>query len=148
MSNGQSQESSGAGGGCAAAFVAILVIGAIVAALVSLAALIDPFDWMPTAGEMWDDCEDNWDTERDECAWNNRFPGIWVHAVVNLIYVGAAAGLLLWAVTAVGELRDARAERFSNATALERYAVARQGLTTASMWTGVVAVLPIVVAIV
>ena len=147
MSSGHSQESSGAGGGCAAAFVAILVLGAIVAALVSLAALIDPFDWMPTAGEMWEDCEDDWDTDGDECAWNNRFPGIWVHSVVNLVYVGAAAGLLLWVVTAVGELRGARAERLSDAGTLEHYVVARQSLATASVWTGLVAVLPSVVAI-
>ncbi len=147
MSNGQSQEGPGAAGGCAALFAVLLVIAAIVAGLVSLAALIDPFGWMPTAGELWEDCRDNWDTERDECAWNNRFPGIWVHALVNLAYVGAAAGLLLWTAAAVEQFREARTGRFSDTAALERYADARQALIAASVWTGLVAVLPIAAAL-
>ncbi len=144
MSSGQGQDG---GGGCAALFAGLLVIAAIVAGLVSLAALIDPFSWMPTAAELWEDCQDDWDTERDECAWNNRFPGIWVHAIVNLLYVGAAACLLLWVVAAVRDLREARAERFSDVAGHERYISARQAVTAAAVWTGLIAALPFAAAL-
>ena len=43
MSNTDQQ----AGMGCGGCIVLVLVIGAIVAAAMSIAALIDPFSWMP-----------------------------------------------------------------------------------------------------
>src|SRR4051812_27298036 len=36
-----------AGGGCIALFVLLIVVALIVMGIISLAALIDPFDWMP-----------------------------------------------------------------------------------------------------
>jgi hypothetical protein len=36
------------GGGCCGLMLVMLVIGAVVAGAISLAALVDPFNWMPT----------------------------------------------------------------------------------------------------
>ena len=44
------QASGSSGGGCGALIAFVLVIAAIVAAAISLAALVDPFDWMPSVG--------------------------------------------------------------------------------------------------
>ena len=61
MSDGQGQDD---GGGCLALFAVLLAIGAAVAALLSIAALIDPFSWMPAAGELWEDCPAEYENPR------------------------------------------------------------------------------------
>ena len=40
-------QGEGCGAGCAAVFVGMLVLGAVIAAVISITALIDPFSWMP-----------------------------------------------------------------------------------------------------
>jgi hypothetical protein len=135
------------GSGCAVLFVGLLVIAAVVAALISLAALVDPFSWLPPVDEIWEDCTDDYGTSRDECALENRFPGFWVHAIANLAYTLVAAGLLIFLGAAVGDLREARRELFSTAEARERHAAARHGVATAAVLVGLLALLPVVVAI-
>ncbi len=74
------------GGGCIALFVLLMVVALIVMGVISLAALIDPFDWMPTVHRIWDDCS-------GDCALAHRFPGFWWHAVANLLYATLAVAV-------------------------------------------------------
>jgi NADH:ubiquinone oxidoreductase subunit 3 (subunit A) len=144
MSGGQGE---GDGGGCIAIFVVLLVIAAVVAALVSLAAIIDPFSWMPTAAEMWEDCSDDYATDRDECAWSNRFPGFWLHAIVNLLYIAASAAAVLLFWWAAADTRASRIARYSSAEASEAYEVNRIGMVAAGAWVAALAVPPLAVGI-
>ena len=145
MSNRQNQEEAS---GCLALVAIALVIGAVVAGLMSLAALLDPFSWMPSIGELWEDCEDSFETSGDECSWEARFPGIWVHAIANLLYVAAATGVLLWFHHGVTEFRKARARRFADTPALQTYIEQRQTVALSATCAAVVAFVPIVAAVV
>ena len=143
MSGGQRKE----GGGCAALIAALLIIGAVVAAVISVAALVDPFSWLPPVGEIWEDCEENYDTPGDDCELATRYPGFWPHVIANFAYVVAAAALLVWLTVAVAELRAARFARFAGPEAVERYAEARQALALVAGLVGALAALPVIIAI-
>ena len=138
----------GGGSGCALLFGVILAIGLAVAALISLAALIDPFSWLPSVAEVWADCDDDYSTDRNECALANRFPGFWEHALANLAWTTVTAVVLIGAAATVGDLRERRAKRFADAAAAERYAETRETLVGAAALAAVLAALPIVVALV
>src|SRR4051794_15147722 len=97
----------GEGGGCAALFLGLIVVALVVAALISLAAIVDPFSWLPPVGDIWGDCDENYATDRDECALAHRFPGFWGHAIVNLVYVVVAVIAVIAAIGSAFELRDA-----------------------------------------
>ena len=139
MSGGREQE----GSGCAALFVVVLVIAAVVAALISLAALVDPFSWLPPVSEVWGHCQA---TAERSCDLADRFPGFWGHAAANLAYTLVTAGALLFLVAAVSDLREARHERFGGAEQAEHYADSRHGLIVVASVVAVLAALPIVVA--
>ncbi len=79
-------QDEGSGSGCVTLTVAGLVIGVVVSVAISLAALIDPFDWMPPVAEIWEDCSDDWNTSVNECILHTRFPGFWGHAIANFTY--------------------------------------------------------------
>ena len=136
-----------AGCGCATIFALSLVIGAVVAAVISIAALVDPFSWLPPVSEIWEDCEDTYDAPGDECALSTRFPGFWPHVISSFAYVIAAVGVLARLAVAVVELRAARAERFSGPAAVERYRKARQTLTLVAALAALLAAFPILTAI-
>lgn len=143
MANRKKSEDEATGCAC---FLAILAIALVVAALISLAALIDPFSWMPPVADVWADCEDKFSTERNECALENRFPGFWWHAVVNLAYSAVAAVLVVVFVGAVSELREKRIARFADPGAAREYRASRTAFLTAGALLAVTAMLPIVVA--
>jgi hypothetical protein len=143
MSANQQQE----GSGCAAFVVVILVVAAVVAGVISIAALVDPFSWMPPVNEVWKGCEDNLRTAKDECALANRFPGFWGHVIANFAWSVAAVGLAGWLTFTATELRASRSERFSGPAAVERYRIARSRLAMAGSLVAVLAALPIVAAI-
>jgi hypothetical protein len=42
-------------------------------------------------GEIWEDCEDDFVTSKDECDLAVRFPGLWPHVMVNFAYRATAA---------------------------------------------------------
>src|SRR4051794_9389489 len=128
------------GGGCLALFVLALVLAAIVAGVISLAALIDPFNWMPRVGEIWADCE-------GDCALAHRFPGFWWHAAANLVYAAVAATIACVFLAAVAQLRQTRVARYDSAAAADAYAGAHTGCVGAGVLLGGLALLPIVVAI-
>lgn len=134
-------------GGCGTLIVAVLLIGAVAAAAISLTALIDPFDWMPPVGEIWEDCDNDWKTSVNECDLHRRFPGFWEHAIANFAYTIAATGLLLALAAAVSELRQACEERFASQPAADRYGEARLALTSLTLLGGLLGALPIIVAL-
>jgi hypothetical protein len=142
-----SGQSENDGCGCGAILAFSLVVGAVVAAVISIAALVDPFSWMPAVGEIWADCEEDFDTPGDDCDLASRFPGFWSHAIVNFVYLVVTVGLLVLLAAAVLDLRQARAQRFSGAAEVERYRLARRALAVAAGLVGVLAALPIVVAL-
>ena len=144
VSNGQ--HSNGAGG-CVGCLAAVIVLAVALAALISVAATIDPFSWMPPVGDIWADCDDDFTTDRDECALENRFPGFWLHAVVNLAYVVTASGLVLALLGSVADLRGKRVARFSAAAAAEEHRSAARLTVGCGAALALTSLLPVVVAI-
>lgn len=136
-SNGASRSE---GGGCFALFVVLMVVTAIVMAVISFAALVDPFDWMPRVGAIWADCQ-------GDCALAHRFPGFWWHAAANLAYVGAAVALACAFAVAVGDVRAKRLARYDSATDLEAFGQAVDHCTGTGVLLGALAAIPILVAI-
>src|SRR3954469_25837123 len=92
---------SGQGGGCLVVFLFILVVGAIIAAVISLAALVDPFNWMPRVDAVWADCE-------GDCALGDRFAGFCCHAAVNVADAVVTVTVAGRFVAAVAQLRKRR----------------------------------------
>ena len=135
-----------AGMGCGGCFVLLLVIGAIVAAAMSIAALIDPFSWMPPIGDVFADCPPAVEVD-GSCELADRYPGFWLHVVINLAYSATAVALLIALVPAVAELREARAARFECTAAVGRYRAARERLANVAVPTAALALLPFVVAV-
>jgi hypothetical protein len=113
----------------------LLVVAAVVAALISLAALIDPFDWMPPVKAIWRHCE-------GDCELAHRFHGFWAHAVGNLAYVTVSAGLLLGLVGKAGALREARAKLFSDPGAGKRLRAERRAVAGLAATLAVLGILP------
>lgn len=144
MSDGPRNDDAGGCVGCA--FVAFL-LALVVAALISLAALIDPFSWMPPVGEIWADCKDDYGTDRNECALENRFPGFWIHAVVNLTYAVVSLGLMVGFLGSVAELREKRAARFASVEAAAEHRSAARLTFALGAPLSVLALVPIVVAV-
>ena len=140
-------QQDGCGSGCAAIFIAMFVLGAVIAAAISITALIDPFAWMPPVAEIWEDCSDDWETEVNECDLHRRFPGFWVHTIVNFAYTAAAALSLFALAGSVSELRESRPERFDSQAAAARYREAGEHVAGLALLSGLLAALPIIVAL-
>lgn len=136
------------GAGCLAVVLIGLLIAAVVACVISLAALVDPFSWMPSVDAIWRDCEDKYRTDANECALANRFPGFWAHAVANLAWTVVTAGLLLALLGSIGEYRQAFAKRFEGAAVVARCVELRSELIGLSAATAAAAALPIAVALI
>jgi hypothetical protein len=133
--------------GCLGCLAVVLVVGAVVAVLISVAALIDPFDWMPSVGQVWEDCPSELD-RRDECDLATRFPGFWQHAVVNLLWAFAVGVALVSLFGSVGPFRQARRELFDGGEApVARYQAARDRLVGAAAAAAFLGAIPIVVAL-
>jgi len=120
----------------------LLAFTVVVGVVISIAALIDPFDRMPSLDEVWADCQGT----DAKCDLAHRFPGFWGYVAVNLAYAVIGAVLLVWLVLAVRELRRARPARFGGAADLDRYVRARGVLILVALGVAIVAVLPIVAA--
>ena len=144
MSQEKENDEVGAGCGC---LLLVAAIALVVAAAMSLAALVDPFDWYPSFEELWADCEDQPGISRDECASANRFPGFWWHLVANLAYVGVVLGALVAFAASVAGLRRHRVVRLSSAEAYATYERARVQLALSATGVAVLAALPIAVAV-
>lgn len=123
--------------GCGTCLAVLLVITLVVAAVVSIAALVDPFSWVPPLGAIFGDCH------TDECALAGRYPGFWLHVVVNFAYALLAIGLLIVLLSTVAGLRRARTARFDDPVALEHYREARGAFALAAAGVAVLAALPL-----
>jgi uncharacterized membrane protein YhaH (DUF805 family) len=134
-SNGKSSS-----GGCWALIALVIVVGAIVAAAISLAAIVDPFDWMPSARQIWAHCE-------GDCALAHRFPGFWWHVVANLVYAAVVTVAAIVFAAAIPQLRATRARRFASAAALEEYRHAHHDCVRAGAGLAALATLALVIAI-
>jgi hypothetical protein len=144
MSGGQGD---GDGGGCAGCFLVVMAIGLVIVVLISTAAIVDPFSWMPAVGEVWAECEDDLGTSADECALEERFPGFWLHAFVNLMYAAVAFTLVVAFAGAVVELRAKRPPRFDG---VEEAAACRRATghcVGCGIALAVLALTPVVVAV-
>ena len=135
-----------AGVGCGGCFLVVLVLGVVVAAGMALAALVDPFSWMPPLGDVFADCPPAPEVD-GSCDLADRYPGFWAHVIANVAYSLTALVLLGALADAVGKLRVLRSARFESVSAVERYRAARQRLAWIAGGTGLVAALPIVVAL-
>ena len=138
MANPRANASSGSSG-CAWLFGMLLLIGAVVAVAISVAAIVDPFNWLPPIGEIWND---------DGGELSQRFPGFWWHVVVNLAYATVAAGALVVFLATVGDLRTTRAARFDSTEAMGAFHRAARQLRAAGGGLAALAFFPILVAIV
>ena len=133
--------SQGEGGGCLGLFLVLMVIALVVMAVISFAALVDPFDWMPRVGAIWADCS-------GDCALAHRFPGFWWHAAANLVYVGVAVAAACAFVAGAADVRGKRVARYDSAGDLEAFGAALDRCTGAGAVLAALAALPILVAIV
>lgn len=132
--------SQSAGGGCLAVLALLIVVAVIVMAVISLAALIDPFDWMPTVDEIWDDCS-------GDCALAHRFPGFWWHAAANLLYAGLAVAVGGGFLAAVRDVRRKRVGRFDSATDAAAFSAAHDQFAGTGAALAALAAVPMLVAI-
>jgi hypothetical protein len=137
----KSNGSQSGGGGCIALFLVLMAIALVVMGIISFAALIDPFDWMPRVGAIWADCS-------GDCALARRFPGFWWHAAANLVYVGVAVGAVCAFVAGVADVRGKRVARYDSAADLAAFGVALDRCTRAGALLAALAALPILVALV
>ena len=126
----------------------MLLIGAVVDAVISVAALVDPFSWMPSVSEVWAECSDDYATSADECDLETRYPGFWLHALANFAWALASVVSLGWLARTVVSVRQARSQRFGGPGPVEHYGEARSALTAAALTCGALAALPLSAAIV
>ena len=137
MANSNGQSGSG---GCGTLIAFVLVVAAIVAAAISLAAIVDPFNWMPSAGQIWAHCD-------GDCELAHRFPGFWWHVVANLAYAAVAAVAAIAFVATVPQLRATRLDRYASAAAVEEYRKAHRDCVGAGAGLAALAALALVIAI-
>jgi hypothetical protein len=133
--------------GCGAIIAIFLVIAVVVAAVISVAALVDPFNWVPPLGQIFGSCTDNPDTSVDECDLGKRYPGFWSHVLINFAYALVALALLVVFAFAVLDFRHARRVRFESEAAVDRYRQARRSFALVATLLGAVAALPIIAAV-
>jgi hypothetical protein len=136
-----SRESRGAsaGGGCVALIALVIAVSLVVMAIISLAAVVDPFNWMPTAHEIWEDCD-------GDCALAHRFPGFWWHMVANLLYAGLAVAAAVWFGARVVALRETRTARYDGVAADGAFRDARRDCVQAGTVLGGLALIALLAA--
>lgn len=142
MAQGKQQDTDG----CWGCLGALLLGALVVAAVISIAALIDPFDWMPPVGEVWADCQEE-SYGSGECDLEERFPGFWWHVAANFGWAVVQALLLVGVIASAAEYRTARAARFDGAEAAEKLREVRSVLAGVAVAAVAVAALPLVAAL-
>ena len=128
------------GGGCLAIVVLLILVALVVMAIISLAALFDPFSWMPTAHQIWEDCH-------GDCALAHRFPGFWWHAAGNLLYGAITLTATFIFGSSVVELRNARRRAIREPRRRRGVPSGTRRLLAAGSTLGGLALLPLVVAL-
>jgi hypothetical protein len=118
----------------------------VVAAAMALSALVDPFSWIPPIADVFADCPPAVEVN-GSCELEDRYPGYWLHALINVAYSVAVLVSLVAVKRAVPELRSARVARFDGGAAVERYRASRERLALVAAVTATLALVPIVVAL-
>lgn len=142
----EQRTTSPAAPGCWGWFGIVLLVGLVVMALISLAAVVDPFDWLPTASAVWAGCQDDPGIPGSQCALAHRFPGFWEHAIVNLMYDLAAGGAVIALVMSAVDYRTKRATRFDSAVDFSGWREVRDRLRLSTVAVAVLAAVPLIVA--
>src|SRR5262245_24803997 len=104
----------------------------MVAAAISVAALVDPFDWMPSVQQIWADCD-------GDCELAHRFPGFWWHVVANLAYAALAVAVTIRFLANAFELRKTRVGRYADAAAMDAYRTTHGNLLASGKLLGALA---------
>ena len=128
---------SSSGGGCGTLIAFVLLVAGIVAAAISLAALVDPFDWMPSVHVIWADCD-------GACELADRFPGFWWHVVVNLAYAALAVVVTIRFLAAVVDVRKSRVTRYADVAAMDAYRAAHSQWVASGKLLGALASVSII----
>jgi hypothetical protein len=139
--------SSGASG-CGLVIAVVILFALAVSAVVSVAALVDPFSWVPPLGEIFADCSGDQVTANDGCDFGEHYPGFWLHVTINFAYALVAFGLIVAFAFALRDFREAQRRRFEGDEAVERYRLARTALALVAGLLGGLAALPIIFALV
>ena len=113
------------------------MVAAIVSAAISLAALVDPFDWMPSVHAIWADCD-------GDCALAHRFPGFWWHAIANLAYAALAVAVTIFFLATVVDVRKTRVGRYADAAAMDAYRTAHGHCVASGQLLGALASVSII----
>jgi len=145
MADDANRSTSG-GSGCFTLFIWLMVIGAVVAAAMSIAALADPFAKLPTVAEMWADCPPAEPAPDGSCELEDRYPGFWGKVIGSLAYTLATGLALAWLASTTRDLLDARRRLFASPEAPAEYRAAREGFAGAALVVTVLGLIPIVVA--
>ena len=128
---------SSSGGGCGTLIAFVLLVAGIVAAAISLAALVDPFDWMPSVHVIWADCD-------GDCELAHRFPGFWWHVIANLAYAALAVVVTIRFLAAVVDVRKTRVTRYADAAAMDAYRAAHSHWVASGKLLGALASVSII----
>ena len=125
------------GGGCGTLIAFFVLVAGIVAAAISLAALVDPFDWMPSVHVIWADCD-------ADCELADRFPGFWWHVVANLAYAALAFVVTIRFLAAVVDVRKSRVTRYADVAAMDAYRAAHSHWVASAKLLGTLASVSII----
>ena len=125
------------GGGCGTLIAFVFLVAAIVYAAVSVAALVDPFDWMPSVRAIWADCE-------GDCELAHRFPGFWWHVVANLVYAAVAVAVTIRFLASVVDVRKTRVGRYADTAAMHAYRTAHSNWVASGQLLGALASVSII----
>lgn len=127
--------------GCAGCIALVIGIALVVCAVVSVAAIVDPFAWLPSLKAIFaSDCQ-------GDCDLSKRFPGFWWHVAVNFGYAMLALALAIWLWSTTIEFRAARTARFGSDAEVERYLQARARLAVAAAALAALGLVPVVTAL-
>lgn len=132
--------------GCATLIGAALVISAVVAAVMSVASLVDPFALLPPVGDVWAECPTEVPAAAGgSCDLTDRYPGYVWRVIASFAWALAAIGALGWLAVATSDVRDARERRYERPDGAQAHASARHGLVLAATLTALLGGAPLAV---
>lgn len=138
----------GDGSGCGTLFGWLILLGIVVAAAMSIAALVDPFSKLPTVADVWADCPPAEHGPDGTCDLEDRHPGFWGKVAGSLTYTLVTVLALGWLASTTRDLRDARRRLFSDPDGPAAYRTAREGFVGAALVVAVLGLIPVIVAVV
>lgn len=141
--NNDADGCAGCLGFLAVAFVIALIIGAVI----SIAALVDPFSWLPSVTEVWEDPDSDGDYGFEEAAFKERYPDFGWRVVANVAWTLVAAIALIGFGAAVADFREQQRKRYESEQAAAEYRKRRGALAGAACAVAAMAALPLLIAV-